>query len=130
MVFIIKWGSVPVDVNVNVADIDGAAEATSQMEGDIASLGEGVWGGGGLTGVQVEASSSVGALSPGNGASTGEWVTGWWGLVDHLGDFGGGCLQKVLGEVGLHEVSWVEWVDLDDLGGGNGGGGKSKNGGA
>jgi len=97
MVLVIKWGSVPVDVNVNVLDIDGGAEATSQMKGNIASLGEGVWGGGGAAGIQVEASSVIGALSPDNGASGGEWVTSWRGLVDHLADFGGGCLQEVSG---------------------------------
>lgn len=33
MVLIVKWGSVPVDVNVDIVDIDGAAEATSEMKG-------------------------------------------------------------------------------------------------
>jgi len=99
------------------------------MEGNAASLGKGVWGGGSLAAVQVEASSGVGALSPDNGASSGEWVTSWWGLVEHLADFGGGCLEEGLDEVGLGEVHWVEWVDVDDLGGGNGGGGKSNSGG-
>ena len=72
MILVIKWGSVPVDVNVNVLDIDGGAEATSQMKGNIASLGKGVWGGSSLADIQVKASSVIGALSPGNGASTRE----------------------------------------------------------
>ena len=126
VVLVVEWGTVPVNMDVHIADIDIAIQTANEVEGNVRSLDQWVWGGGGAVGVEGEDTLVVRALRPGDLTIAGlDLVTS----EDVLG-LVGGALDQLWQQVDLHEVLDVEWGDLDNLvGGDSGGSGQGEEGG-
>ena len=94
-VFVVEWGSVPVNVDVDLLDLHGGRDDTSEVEGKVDSLGDWVWGDGGHGFIEGEFVFFVSAL-----------VEDDFSGVDDLSLLEG--LDHGLSNVSLHEVGWVE----------------------
>lgn len=92
MVLIIKWSAHPVDVNVQVRNIDSINDGTSKVEGDVTSLSNWVWKVSGGISVEDEDTEVIIALAVNDITSSLEISS-----TDH-----------VLCEFGSHEVLWAE----------------------
>ena len=97
-VLVVEAASVPVNMDVDVFDINSLGDYTGEVQLDISSLLERVWAvsGGGF--IEGEYGSGISALRPGDG-SGGEWL--------HISD----GLEEALGHVELHEVHWVHDIE-------------------
>ena len=98
-VLVIEGGPVPVDMDVNVVDINSLGDDSSEHERDLGSLNNWVWGVGSLLGVKSESTGIIITLKVGNSTEV------VWSL--HLSALDE-ALHKVLGE----EVLWGEDVNV------------------
>ena len=63
MVLVIEWGAVPIDMNVNVVNMDVVREDTSENEGDVDSLSKWVWRVEGGRSIELEATGFIFTLA-------------------------------------------------------------------
>ena len=98
-VSVVEGGSVPVNMDMDVVLGHGVGDNTSEVEGDVGSLGEWLWECGGAGWVEGEDTGIIGAAGEGNISGCFEGV-GW---CDNL-------LEEVLGNWDSQEVDWVEDV--------------------
>ena len=99
VVFIIEGRFVPVDVDVDVGNKDLVGNDTSEVEADVATFGDWVWGVASVVSVKGEDSSVIIALSVFNNTGGTEWGV----FVGH----------KLFDEAISSVVLWVEEWDLD-----------------
>ena len=114
MVLVIEWGTVPVDVNVDIVNMDVVREDTSKIESEVATLSNWIWVVGGGCCIKGEGSGVIMATSISNNTRISQAV----GLDSEGGEH---VLDEVLREIVLHWDGHLH-VEGSDIGDEKGGG--------
>ena len=94
MVLVVEGGTVPIDMNVDIIDVDIWSKNTSKGEGEVRALGDWIWGVVSGMGIEFEATDVITALFISDLTAIGEAV----GLDSDSRDQ---VLDEVLGDVVL-----------------------------